>query len=171
MEKKEKQLKIITSLLFICYLILLVWIILFKLQFTISDIDHIRSVNLIPFYYSTVVVNRFHLREIIDNVIIFVPFGVLLSMLYDKMRVGKKIIVIFCTSLFLEIMQFILSIGSTDVTDLITNSFGGITGIVLYGLLLKVIKDKLKLDWIISVIAGIAAVLFLGLISVLLLAN
>jgi glycopeptide antibiotics resistance protein len=171
MEKKRKQLKIIISLLFICYLVLLVWIILFKLQFNISDIDQIRRVNLIPFYYSTASGNRFHISEVMDNVIIFIPFGVLLSMLYDKMNAGKKFILIFCTSLFLEIMQFILSIGSTDITDLITNSLGGIMGIVLYGLLVKVIKDKQKLDWVISVIAGIAAVLFLGMISVLLLAN
>lgn len=37
------------TILFLIYLALLVWIILFKLQFSISDLDKIRSINFIPF--------------------------------------------------------------------------------------------------------------------------
>ena len=44
MKRRSTYLAVI---LFLIYLALLVWIILFKLQFSISDLDKIRSVNII----------------------------------------------------------------------------------------------------------------------------
>ena len=46
----------ITKILFGIYVLLLIWIILFKASFLIDDfigLSKIRSINLIPFYYST----------------------------------------------------------------------------------------------------------------------
>lgn len=171
MEKKGKHLKLIIPTLFILYLVILVWIILFKMQFAIHDIDHLRSINLIPFYYSTSVGEQFHIKEVTDNFLIFIPFGILLPMLASKMKLRNKILIIFGTSLVFEMMQYVLSIGSTDVSDLITNVSGGVVGIALYTLFLRAVKDKQKADTIISVIGGIAAFLFLGLMSILLLSN
>lgn len=171
MEKKRKRLKTIVSVLFALYLVILVWVILFKLQFTLSDIDHTRSVNLIPFHYSTFTGEQFHFEEVRDNVLIFIPFGILLSMLASRMKLRSKILIILGTSLVLEMMQYVLAIGGTDITDLITNVSGGVIGIALYELLLKAAKDKQKTDTVISAVAGIAAVLFLGFMAVLLLSN
>lgn len=92
-------------------------------------------------------------------------------MLASRMKLRSKILIILGTSLALETMQFVLAIGGTDITDLITNVSGGAIGIVLYALLLKAVKDKQKTDTVISVVAGIAAVSFLGLMAVLLLSN
>lgn len=171
MEKNKKFLKIIISILFIIYLVILAWVILFKLQFSLGDIDHTKSINLIPFHYSTAVGEQFHINEVMDNILIFIPFGILLSMLAPKMKLQNKILIICGTSLVLETTQFLLSIGSTDITDVITNTLGGIVGIALYALLLKAVKDKQKIDTVISVVAGIVTVLFLGLMAVLLLSN
>ncbi|MCC0661892.1 VanZ family protein [Clostridioides sp. ZZV14-6154] len=171
MKKKNKHLKIISCVLFMLYLVLLVWIILFKLQFRINDIGYTRSINLIPFHYSTSVGEQFHFKEVIDNILIFIPFGVLLSMLSSRMKLQNKVLIIFGTSFIFEMIQYILAIGSTDITDLITNMFGGIIGISLYALLLKILKDKQKTDTVISTLAGIVAVLFLVLMTVLLLSN
>lgn len=171
MEKKRKRLKAIVSVLFALYLVILVWVILFKLQFTLSDIDHTRSVNLRPFHYSTAAGKQFHIGEVRDNVLIFIPFGIFLSMLALRMKLRNKIFIILGTSFVLETMQYVLAIGGTDITDLITNVFGGTIGIALYALLLKAAKDKQRTDTVISAVAGIAAVLFLGLMAVLLLSN
>lgn len=171
MDKKEIRLKTITSVQFVLYLLILVWIILFKLQFTLSDIDHMRSINLIPFHYSTAVSEQFHFGEVRDNVLIFIPFGILLSMLASEMKLRSKILILLATSLVLETMQYILAIGGTDITDLITNVSGGAIGIGLYTFLLKAAKDKQKIDMVILVVAGIVTVLFLGLMAILLLAN
>ena len=45
-------------------------------------------------------------------------------------------------SLILEISQYILAVGRTDVTDLITNTCGGMAGVGLYWLSVKVFRNK-----------------------------
>ena len=52
------------TILFLIYLALLVWIILFKLQFSISDLDKVRSINFIPFHYDKEIGAAFHLTEV-----------------------------------------------------------------------------------------------------------
>lgn len=169
--KNRKRLKPIISVLFVIYLLVLVWVILFKLQFSLSDIDHIRTVNLIPFHYSVSVGVRFHIEEIIENVLIFIPYGIFLNMLTPNLKLRNIIFIILGTSLALEIAQYIFAIGGTDITDLITNTLGGAIGIVLYRLLLKTVTDKQKIDTVISAVAGIVTVLFFGMLSVLLISN
>ena len=39
---------------------------------------------------------------------------------------------IFLVSLFVEILQYIFGIGATDITDIITNTSGGLMGLLLY---------------------------------------
>ena len=73
---------ITTKVLFGIYILLLIRIILFKISFSIPEfisLSKIRSINLIPFYYPTEV--NFHLKEVIANILIFIPFGVYLKML------------------------------------------------------------------------------------------
>ena len=41
-------------------------------------------------------------------------------------------------SLLFEIIQYVSSIGASDITDLITNTIGGLCGMVLFGILGKV---------------------------------
>ena len=43
-----------------------------------------------------------------------------------------KLLIIAGISLLLEITQYILAIGSSDITDLITNTAGGLLGCLLY---------------------------------------
>jgi len=40
--------------------------------------------------------------------------------------------------LLFEIIQYVYSIGASDITDLITNTIGGLCGMVLFGILGKV---------------------------------
>ncbi len=169
--KNRKRLKPIISVLFVIYLLVLVWVILFKLQFSLSDIDHSRTINLIPFHYSVSAGERFHIEEAIDNVLIFIPFGFFLYMLAPSLKLRNKIFLILGTSLALEIAQYVFAIGGTDITDLITNTLGGTIGIVLYELLLKTVKDKQKIDAVISVVAGIVTILFFAMLTVLLISN
>lgn len=82
---KGKQ-KLFVPVLFLIYLALLVWIILFKLQFNINDLDTVRSINLIPFYYDKEIGTAFYLKEVLENLLIFVPMGIYLQMLLPKCR-------------------------------------------------------------------------------------
>lgn len=162
-----KQVSKLTKLLFIIYCVLLAWIVLFKLTISISDIYGGRSINLIPFYYENEV--SFHFKEIIYNVIIFIPLGIFLKM-YEKEN--KNIILIgLIVSISFEISQFIFKIGASDITDIITNTFGATMGVLIYNLLNKFIKNKLKLNKVINILGLIFLSIFLLLAFLIILYN
>lgn len=122
----------LTFALFIIYMLALVWIILFKLQFSFDISGHTRSINLIPFAGSVIINGKADFGEIFDNLLIFVPFGIYICMMKPDWSLPKKLLPIFLTSLILEILQFILAVGASDITDLISNTAGGLLGIGFY---------------------------------------
>ncbi|HFL3607401.1 TPA: glycopeptide resistance protein VanZ1 [Clostridioides difficile] len=157
----------ITKGLFIVYIIILTWIILFKLQFDISSIEimNLRSINLVPFAGSLIINNRVDISEIILNVAIFVPFGIYVCMLKEEWSFIKKVIPIFITSLAFETLQYIFALGASDITDLIGNTLGGIIGIAVFMLLSKIFKNNtIKIINVLALIVTIIVVLFLGLV-------
>jgi glycopeptide antibiotics resistance protein len=128
---KEAQMKPLSKLFFVLYLLTLLWLVLFKLSTDFSSVlfDHqARSLNLIPFIISS----QANPREMLDNFMIFVPFGLLLGVYFKQVRFWQKLAVIFTFSFIVETMQFILAIGVTDITDLITNTLGGLFGLLVY---------------------------------------
>ena len=76
--------KKVTFGLLIFYIMALVWIVLFKFQFSLGQLDHFRGVNLIPFAGSVIVNGKIDFSEIIQNGLAFVPFGILISSLWKK---------------------------------------------------------------------------------------
>lgn len=165
MEEEYMRSKKITLGLLIVYLMALTWIILFKLQFSVADLPHLRSINLVPFMGSVIVNGKVDFTEIINNIVAFIPFGILLSTLWEEKSIIKRILPIFLTSLSFEILQFIFSIGASDITDLIMNTIGGIIGICIFIILKKILKDKCsKVVNIISLIFAIVLILFIALL-------
>ncbi len=161
--KKPKELWL--KSLFAIYGILLVWIILFRMDFSISAIHRVRELHLIPFYYTGVPAGDLPLFESLLNVLIFMPFGVYLKML----GVGSKKIILsgFCLSLFFEVSQYIFRLGSSDVTDLITNTLGGIAGLYVYVLLCKLCKNRHRLDTVLKICATVVSCMGLGVFGLL----
>lgn len=161
--------KKLTLGLLIVYLMALIWIILFKLSFSVADLPHLRSVNLVPFMGSVIVNGEVDFTEIIDNVIAFIPFGVLLSTLLEEKSIIKRILPVFLTSLSFEILQFIFSIGASDITDLIMNTIGGIIGICIFSILKKILKDKCSK--VVNIICLVFAIILILFTAFLILAN
>ena len=168
MRRKSCQFMLV---LFLIYLILLVWIILFKLQFSIHDLDMVRSVNFIPFYYDKEIGTEFHLKEVFENLLIFVPMGIYLQMLLPKGRFHGKLAVIAGTSLLLETAQYALAIGRSDITDLLTNTTGGLLGLALYCIIARLLRNRERADKLFLVLAVIASVIVIGLLALLLFLN
>ena len=161
---------IITKILFGIYILLLIWIILFKASFSINEfigLTKMRSINLIPFYYPTEV--NFHLREVIANILIFIPLGIYLKILDVNSK--RTIIYGFVFSILLEVIQFVLEIGAFDITDIITNTTGTILGVCGYILLEKIFKNKDKINYILRVIALIVTILLFLLMTLLIVFN
>jgi glycopeptide antibiotics resistance protein len=125
----------LTIALFVLYLLGLIWLILFKLQFSVPIIEQGRIANLIPFRWANT-------SEIKNNVLVFVPFGIYSSILKRNWPFAKKLLATVVLTLTLEIIQFAFAIGRTDITDVLSNTLGGIIGIGLHTLLLKFLKGK-----------------------------
>lgn len=99
---KHKKLDIWLYIVFAIYCAFLVWVILFKLQFSLKEIEQTRSINFIPFYNDGKGTVEFHISEAIDNLLIFAPFGLLLAMMRRPKSLQTKFWLIPFVSLFLK---------------------------------------------------------------------
>lgn len=165
----KNKAKSVTIVLTTIYSFIVVWIILFKMS-TLSEIpylDHIRNINLIPFHYDDETSS--HLSEVLENVMIFIPLGVYLKML--KITDAKAILLGMTFSLGLEILQFILAVGASDITDIMTNTAGAAIGVGIYAILSLVFRKSEKLDKVLCILASICTFLLISMIAILLFAN
>lgn len=161
--------KKITLALMIFYLLALIWVIVFKSEFSIKDLPQIRNINLIPFSQPAIVNGKADVREIILNVVAFIPYGLFIHALIDEMSILKKILIIFATSFVFELIQYIFAIGASDITDIISNTSGGVIGLVISILMAKLLKD----NWLkcINIISTVCAAMLTSLVVILFLAN
>ena len=151
------------------YMVLLIWLILFKLQVNLGSLMHIRNINLIPYSQSMIVNGQVNLREIIYNVIVFIPMGVYISMFKPEWPLIRKVLPCAVTSLVLETLQYVMAIGASDITDVIDNTLGGIIGIGVALLLARIFKDKTAA--VVNSIGIAVEVLSCGLFVLILAAN
>lgn len=126
---------------------------------------------MIPFYYDNEIGVAFHIKEVLENVLIFIPFGIYLCMLKYSLNNKKKFILILAASVILEISQYILAVGRTDITDVITNTCGGMIGIGLYWLATKILRNENLTNLVITVFAVIATIVVVSGLSILLILN
>ncbi|MBO0959681.1 VanZ family protein [Neobacillus sp. MM2021_6] len=145
--------------LFLLYLVALTWVIIFKIRFPLALLHTDRSLNLVPFGASG------NDLEIIINVLIFLPYGIFVCMLGSRESFFNMLAPIFFTSLFYETIQYMWALGASDITDLITNTLGGIIGIGIFFVLHKIFKDS-----VFNTINGMT-VLFLLFIAIVIYAN
>ena len=129
---------------------MLIWLVLFKFKFNISPVLHSnhRSLNLIPFAAPSMVHGKINYGEMILNCLFFVPLGLLLNVNFKKTGFLTKVAFILCFSVAAELIQYIFAIGATDITDVITNTFGGLLGLILYNAGSRFLNNE-KLDRVI----------------------
>ena len=123
----------LSRILFAAYLFILLWLVLFKFSydpFAIIRDFQTRSLNLIPFAFA-------RKGETISNIVVFIPFGVMLGVNFKQVAFRYKVAIIFAFSLAVEIIQYVLAIGVTDITDLIMNTLGGLIGLTAYDVVSK----------------------------------
>lgn len=164
MEKHKRQ---VTVGLTWFYLILLIWIVLFKMALRVEQLPTLRGVNVIPFAQSAIANGRIDLDEIFGNVIIFMPLGVYFSLLRPHRAWIKRGLMIFGISLTIEGLQYIFAIGASDITDLLMNTLGGLLGIGFYYCIKAALKEKTQ-DFFngLAMIASVLVTVFLTIIMV-----
>ena len=101
-------------------------------------------INLIPFVnlfaYDS---KRDLLLNVIGNVAMFIPSGIVLPIVYKRLDAFWKVLLSgFGISLCIEIMQLPFSTRATDIDDLILNTLGIIMGYGFYALFRRIAKNK-----------------------------
>ncbi len=140
---KEKSL---TFQLFFIYIVVLTWAIIYKfsldgsLPTTLVD----RSVNLIPLAGSFTEDGEFCTAEFLFNIAAFVPFGIYLSAARPNLRYRWRALIFFLISFGFETIQFIFNIGVFDMTDIVTNTLGGVLGIYVFNWIYRLYKNKCR---------------------------
>lgn len=82
------------------------------------------------------------LKNLLGNLLPFVPFGFLLPIAYPRIKAFFKVFVVgIFAVLFIEIFQYMTRLGSFDVDDIILNMVGVLIG---YGTFLLVKPVFLK---------------------------
>jgi len=122
-------------------------------QLYIQHLEGIRSINLIPF--STIFSylafsnnqvsnwNQVSLINLLGNVLVFVPFGMFLPILWRNFRKFSALFwMSICIPLFIEICQLFIG-RSTDIDDVILNALGIIFGFCLYKILQSLLQKRL----------------------------
>lgn len=91
------------------------------------------------------------IKQTVGNIVMFIPLGFLLPLLFIKCRDFKSLIKYsFAISLLIESIQLILSLFLIkapfrifDINDLLLNTLGGITGYILYINVKKIFKKEI----------------------------
>lgn len=144
------------NLLFMTYLL-----VLFRLV-TSQDLSALHSTNLIPFreiLRYEVGTSEFN-KQVIGNILLFIPFGFFISNYCKIKKLGIITIVSLLSSLVIESVQHFIG-RSFDVDDIILNVVGGIIGFLLY-ISLNAIRNHLpkflRKDWFLNLISIIIIV-------------
>ena len=93
-------------------------------------------VNLIPLVHILRYRNkREMLLNVLGNVFLFLPSGIVLPLVYRRLNCFWKVVVAGAwLSLCIELLQLPFSVRSTDIDDLLLNTLGVVLGYALYAL-------------------------------------
>lgn len=148
--------KIINSLFIMgvaFYVIFVLWNIPFKyvspLEIFSKDRYFSRTLNLIPF--DDVFKGNFSKLDIFGNMILFIPLGIYINILIKDIKISKSICIMTIISFIFECSQYVFGIGASDITDIITNTIGGIIGVGIYIVIKKIFTDKNKVKNFITI--------------------
>lgn len=146
---EKKTLSRIISIVLWCiavvYLLAFIKIVVFKNGFT----KEFRSLSFIPFqfigdFFRTETSLDVFLKNNLGNIAIFIPMGILLPVLFKSIDFKKSVLICFITSLTIEVTQYIIGFGMTDIDDLMLNTLGATIGSLLYFRILEIIDKKMR---------------------------
>lgn len=121
---------------------------------------------------------RNSLRNLIGNILVFMPLGFFIPLLFEKFNNLKKVLKVGClSSLAIELSQLFVGSNVCDIDDVIYNTLGALAGFICYKTFETIIKKvnlKNKLDKIRDfetnnilkkTIKGISIVIIVSLVS------
>ena len=160
-KKKIKYKKLILCGISICY---------FSVIFGAVFLNRSNVYGIINLHIFSSYIEAYHMmssslsRNIILNILLFVPFGILLPLYNKKINKLFKVVPIgFITSLLIEIIQYNTKFGIFEIDDVINNTFGVLIGYGLYKVYLNTRNKESKIN-IIKYLSPIIVVIISTLI-------
>ena len=133
---RNKTVKTVLFILFVIYCAALAFVLFFPNLHRYSHGS--RLYNIIPFATVSELIGRLIegtinadivVRNIGVNILLFVPMGAFLPVLFKKLRKFRWVILVcFSATVAAELIQFIFILGSFDVDDIILNTAGAAAG-------------------------------------------
>ncbi|WP_211234307.1 VanZ family protein [Paenibacillus taiwanensis] len=140
--KWKASLTIVGWLVFILYVLYSTYLLFFGFYRSYGLSEGYYPVNLVPF--TTIMEYVVHIADypvyvwfnnLVGNILLFVPLGALLPLLVRSCRRwGRMMLISFLMTLFIEVMQYMLLVGTLDVDDMLLNVCGGMIGYGCYKL-------------------------------------
>lgn len=140
--KNKKLIKILFSI----YILFLILFVVLKFDGSFERIislhnsiienekDGLRNINLIPFRsmspYLRDITEPYAFKNIIANILVFIPLGFFISNKIPK-NVFKALIICLGVILSIELIQLFFKIGFFDVDDIILNFIGSLLGVFI----------------------------------------
>lgn len=134
----KKIARFLVPVMFALYLVALVWVIVFKANRDLLIYGGEPEYRQISFYL------YFNGRETLLNIAALIPAGLFLMLLSRRENKIAAAFGCFLLSFAFEAAQYFLMVGTSDLTDLITNTLGGMIGIAIYCLCQRIFRDKTK---------------------------
>ncbi len=160
-EYRFKAIRVVLLFIFLVYLVILLKVVLFKVASPLTVIEYMLNFNWVDFKrnvnfgsnfvpFKTISNYVFHsknqniaIRNIMGNLVLFMPFGFLVPVIVGrKFNFVSLITISFLCSLVLELIQLFSRIGSFDVDDLILNTLGALLGFTTLNVIIKILRFK-----------------------------
>ncbi len=172
MSMGEKIAQGIILIIFMVYVVLLFKIVLFKyvsIPYLWSNgiVKDFRGFNINPIYSIRDLMRGYvgtsnFIKNIAGNIGIFIPFGLIVPLMFDCVRKRSVVFAGFILSVVFETVQYILALGITDIEDVIYNTLGAAIGIGMYAVISSLYRKEIA-----KKIAGIATLAVLGVGGIL----
>ena len=157
--KKVKRISVFRELfinIFFVYFLVVVSYTIFKMGWIEINFDDYGYANLVPLKETIKMFKgngsgvRRGLYNVVGNILLFVPFGFLIPLLFDRYNNILKVTFYgLIASLAIEVIQYFTAMNITDIDDVIFNTFGAVVGIICYkifSLIVKTVKLNLIID-------------------------
>lgn len=145
--------RIIVTCIFIIYLIGVAVITLFPIVYydIVEYTDIITWYNFIPFKTISAAfqngITATAVTQIVGNIVMSMPFGVIVLMLFNIPQWWKKLLVALSFTILIELMQLLIGIAvgnmyrNIDIDDVLLNMLGIYLGYVIYAIIPRKIKQ------------------------------
>ena len=134
---------LITYIVLFIYITTIIWYTVFSRSMTYE----IPQTELFWSYRKWFSGDRYYRKEILNNIVMFMPFGFLLNEVFYKnnKKVNSWFIIFILSaffSFFIETLQIIFVRGLAEMDDILNNSLGSILGMCLHEILRLLISDR-----------------------------